>query len=287
VSAGQQHVYRLPEWIASNALAFQTLCACASRRLKEKLEGGLRESSPVGLRIVHTAPHHDDIMLSYHSAMHAMLGRQPATHSVRGNPTMTSNDDLQALVQGQGARNARSGSNSSYRENALGERFNGNINHFAYLTSGFHSVNEDFLVRKVTTCLSASPKRGDTMVTVLEECVRRGDLSLEYDDLMSEFHAAFVANDESKQEEIENVIFLVKVAEVWKISLTLTYAQLIAALKEKLEWIQHDYLCSHQPGDAVPREMQLLKGCMRESEVDRVWALSRIPMNRVHHLRSK
>jgi glucosamine-6-phosphate deaminase len=26
---------------------------------------------------------------------------------------------------------------------------------------------------------------------------------------------------------------------------------------------------------------------MRESEVDRVWALSRMPMNRVHHLRSK
>lgn len=35
------------------------------------------------------------------------------------------------------------------------------------------------------------------------------------------------------------------------------------------------------------REMQLLKGCMRESEVDRVWALSRMPMNRIHHLRSK
>lgn len=33
--------------------------------------------------------------------------------------------------------------------------------------------------------------------------------------------------------------------------------------------------------------MQLLKGCMRESEVDRVWALSSMPMNRVHHLRSK
>ena len=35
------------------------------------------------------------------------------------------------------------------------------------------------------------------------------------------------------------------------------------------------------------REMQLLKGCMRESEVDRVWALSSMPMNRIHHMRSK
>ena len=35
------------------------------------------------------------------------------------------------------------------------------------------------------------------------------------------------------------------------------------------------------------RDIQLLKGCMREAEVDRVWALSRMPMNRIHHLRSK
>jgi uncharacterized membrane protein len=26
---------------------------------------------------------------------------------------------------------------------------------------------------------------------------------------------------------------------------------------------------------------------MRETEVDRVWALSRMPMSRIHHLRSK
>ena len=43
----------------------------------------------------------------------------------------------------------------------------------------------------------------------------------------------------------------------------------------------------HLPGDAIPKDIQLLKGCMRESEEDRVWALSRMPMNRVHHLRSK
>lgn len=37
----------------------------------------------------------------------------------------------------------------------------------------------------------------------------------------------------------------------------------------------------------VHRDIQILKGCMRETEVDRVWALSRMPMNRIHHLRSK
>lgn len=37
----------------------------------------------------------------------------------------------------------------------------------------------------------------------------------------------------------------------------------------------------------LSREIQLLKGCMRESEVDRVWALSSMPVNRIHHMRSK
>lgn len=35
------------------------------------------------------------------------------------------------------------------------------------------------------------------------------------------------------------------------------------------------------------RDIQILKGCMRETETDRVWACSRMPMNRLHHLRSK
>jgi hypothetical protein len=35
------------------------------------------------------------------------------------------------------------------------------------------------------------------------------------------------------------------------------------------------------------RDIQILKGCMRETETDRVWACSKMPMNRLHHLRSK
>ena len=33
--------------------------------------------------------------------------------------------------------------------------------------------------------------------------------------------------------------------------------------------------------------MQILKGVMRETEVDRVWALSSMPMERIYHMRSK
>lgn len=73
-------------------------------------------------------------------------------------------------------------------------------------------------------------------------------------------------------------------------SLALTSSQLTALISElqaRVEWIRNEYLARHSPGDAVPKEIQLLKGCMRESEVDRVWALSRMPMNRIFHMRSK
>ncbi|RYG59371.1 hypothetical protein EON64_20300, partial [archaeon] len=79
--APSKSIYTLPDWLISNPLGFQLVCACASRRLKEKVEGGCKESSPRGMHILHTAPHHDDIMLSYHGAMHYMLGSRPAVYT--------------------------------------------------------------------------------------------------------------------------------------------------------------------------------------------------------------
>jgi len=55
-------------------------------------------------------------MLSYHPAMHEMLGR-PSDRSELGA--------------------------------VLGESVHGNKNYFAYLTSGFHSVNDSFLSGQV------------------------------------------------------------------------------------------------------------------------------------------
>lgn len=66
----------LPVWF-TNPMSFKVFASCASRRLREKVEGGLRQMSVTGKSILHTAPHHDDIMLSYHAAMHELLGRQP------------------------------------------------------------------------------------------------------------------------------------------------------------------------------------------------------------------
>jgi len=305
----------------------------------------LRAASPIGKSILHTAPHHDDIMLSYHGAMHEMLGRQPvgtvldsALHREElAPPTLPREARAGSSGRLEGRRPSKdsgSGSGSALdstengvfsfsplrktmRSNSfssgsllqsfhpadsaskLGEVFNGNVNHFAYLTSGFHSVN-DSVLRRLAESVSAtdvSPNQpsgapgaagaaGAGDVTRLAAIVNAGELTRNYDDLMIEFHQSFLARDEGHMDAIECVIFLRKVCEVFGIQIVQSYGLLSAQLKERVDWLLAT-LRSFRPGDAMPKELQLLKGCMRETEVDRVWALSRMPMSRVHHMRSK
>ena len=280
----------IPEWFCHD-LSFKLLKSCAARRLREKIEGGLRFASTQSASILHTAPHHDDIMLSYHAAMHELLGRQPSGQmydsSTRQDSESMLNTASKSLLR------VRSGSfdkslirgqsfNSKVQDRRLGESYNNNINTFAYLTSGFHSVNDSFLTKQCDA--SSGP---DGSFRFLHDAVSTGELTRNYDDLMTAFNEAFFSKDYSTQDVIENIIFLRKVAEVWTIDLTQNYNKLIFELRAKVEWLRDEYLAKHQPGDAVPKEMQILKGCMRESEVDRVWALSKMPMNRIHHMRSK
>jgi hypothetical protein len=278
----------LPDWLVatdascrqSPLLALSVICTCAARRLREKVVGGLAASSATDTRLMHTAPHHDDILLSYHAALHSLLGRQKASAA-----SASAADPVAAAAE----RRARTASFSSDGL-ALGEAFNGNVNHFAYLTSGFHSVNDDLLRSKCDALLAPTAggsAGGAAAGDRLAEIVQAGLLSSNYDALLAEFRAAFVCRDTAAQDAIEDVIFLRKVCEVWSRSPTQAYNSLTDALRADVQWIRDDYLATHSPGDAVPIEMQLLKGCIRESEVDRVWALSRMPMSRVHHLRSK
>ena len=289
---------QIPAWM-KEPHNFLVLISCAARRLREKVDGGLRAASCVSKSILHTAPHHDDIMLSYHGAMHEMLGRQLAGSDY----SSTSRKALQKSRSGSLSLSASSEALDELQlvtPLTLGEKFNSNVNHFAYLTSGFHSVEDKVLTRLAKSCLQEKKSdkhrfassgtifvAADSPDTVLASLVNSGELSRDYDEIMAIFHDAFLKNDENGKDEIERIIFLRKCCEVWSIVTTQSYSQLINQLTERVRWLLEDYLPKHHPGDAVPKEMQLLKGCMRESEVDRVWALSRMPMNRIHHMRSK
>jgi len=294
----------IPEWMR-DPQNFLILISCAARRLREKVDGGLRAASSVSKSILHTAPHHDDIMLSYHGAMHEMLGKRAAgsapkpVSGVRRNRSDGSMGSVGSLEE-------VSCSNLVVPLH-LGEKFNNNVNHFAYLTSGFHSVEDKVLLRLANACLQVykGPKNsnllhfaGDGSIsnqshacqdkeTVIAHLVHAGELSRDYDEVMAIFHDAFFCNEEACKAEVELIIFLRKICEVWGIVTTQSYSSLVTQITERVRWLVDDFLPSHQPGDHVPKHMQLLKGCMRESEVDRVWALSNMPMNRVHHMRSE
>jgi hypothetical protein len=131
------------------------------------------------------------------------------------------------------------------------------------------------------------PSQFDPDTSILESIVLEGHLTRDYDELLAEFRALFFSKRHEQERSIEHIIFLRKICEVWGIAVTLAYRHLCVVLTEKVKWMLTDYLNNHQPGDSIPKDIQIFKGCMRESEEDRVWALSKMPNNRVHHLRSK
>jgi hypothetical protein len=261
-------------------------------------------------------------MLSYHGAMHEMLGRQPAgmvtnsysasifqsENSNRMNIDVevtdsvstkdTKNNDKGAEKENGGSlptlKRSRSGSFANGMKSntnlvaplTLGEKYNGNVNHFAYLTSGFHSV-EDRVLWKLAESVLEEVNVGDEKSSVLSTLIHNGELTRDYDELMALFRDAFMNDDEAGKDHVEKIIFLRMICYVWSIDTSQIYANLAVQVRARVDWLITEYLPNHSPGDAVPKEMQMLKGTMRESEVDRVWALSRMPMNRIHHMRSK
>lgn len=181
-----------PTWI-KDEITFRILITCASRRLRDKIEGGLRSCDTINTSILHTAPHHDDIMLSYHAAMHGLLGRDGANKSTEFNSNRP--------------YDRRSFSGSNFVQ--LGELYNDNVNHFAYLTSGFHSVNDSFLQEQVIAVSAPN-----NTYKFLHDAVCAGEISRDYDDIMAQFHTAFFAKNFKEQDHVEHIIFLRKVAEV-------------------------------------------------------------------------
>lgn len=121
----------------------------------------------------------------------------------------------------------------------------------------------------------------------LRAAVLSGEITRDYDDLMMDFRHAFASRDEQIMDQLENIMFLRRVAEVWNLTLTMSYNDLSEKLLQRVLWIRDEYLAKHSPGDAIPkyttssflnlfnlsifleicRELQLLKGCMREAEV--------------------
>ncbi|CEM29934.1 unnamed protein product [Vitrella brassicaformis CCMP3155] len=259
-SLRQEHLQSTP----TGRLALRTVDACgplsapssawppseeSSRRLMSKLDRGLAtlkgipafRSSYRGKRgdemvggvgaeevvFLHTAPHHDDIMLSYHPLMKVFLSLPNYHH------------------------------------------------HFAYLTSGFHSVSDSYMLSTLARAFNCDGGV-DRFIANASALIFRAP----YDEVLQRFTAAQQRKDNDTMGHIETVLMLRQVVAIWDATDAAALAQVARRLHEKV-------LPSHMPGDALSRELQLLKGGMRETEVDRMWALRGVSSDRTRHLRSK
>ncbi len=195
------------------------------KQLEEKITSGRR--LPRDKTFLHTAPHHDDIMLGYMPAiMH--LVRSPENH-----------------------------------------------HHFAYMTSGFTSVTNRYLLAKLKQ-----------LRTILKK--RRFDKKLA---------AGYFQPDRSEARAQEAYLYLNALAArdaeaqaVWEAS------RLLRALVEIYEEEDPEsivdridelvnYLRTQYPGKKDIEHIQKLKGMLREWEGDLLWGYVGVRPERVHHMR--
>jgi len=197
--------------------SLQALVEGTVRRLQERVSRG--QVLAEGKKILHTAPHHDDIMLSYHAAL----------------------PDLMTT----------------------------NTHRFTYLTSGFHSVSNEYMLsilQRVHEDASFLPTHAKLI------------FETPYAQVMDAFVTAHRRQDTAKESELESVLCLRQMSLIWK-------KKSVVGLQKEVSGLV-DFFTSQLPGDKSPVTVQLLKGAMRETEADRMWALRGVLPEHIIHLRS-
>lgn len=181
-------------------------------RLIAKIDRGLE--SPQNINILHTAPHHDDVMLSYHPFLHSVLKQ--------------------------------------------------NRNQFLYLTSGFNSVTDSYFLETIKI---------HPLIEI--EHSQKEIFSTPYEQLISRY---WKKNDRGRS-HIEWLFLMRNIATVYSLHKP-------AELQERVRWIRDEYFAKKPVGIKDLKEIQLIKGAMRETESDRMLAMLEVPMKDVHHLRA-
>lgn len=185
-------------------------------RLLAKVENGL--TLPKYTTLLHTGPHHDDIMLSYHPLMRKLLKN--------------------------------------------------NHNHFIYLTSGFNSVTNEYMLQTLERIPEYSL-----------DCYSPEILSHDYAFILRRYINAAEGKDLESLKRAESLIMLKNICRVFDL-------KNINELKSKVKWLKEDYFPNQNPGEKDIREVQVLKGAMRESESERMLLMAGVSLPRIHHMRA-
>lgn len=186
-------------------------------RMIIKLQNGMQCAHEK--RILHTAPHHDDIMLSYYTYIQRML------HCT--------------------------------------------TNLFLFVTSGFNSVTNRYMLGIL--------KGIDRLFIAKHEDAIFKD---SYESILQKFVQAFAEKNAAQQKIIERIIMARNIKDIYE-----AYSPQV--LDEIVQWLWYGYFPHVYPGKKDTLHVQMLKGAMRESEEDRTWSISGVPLSRIVHLRSR
>lgn len=181
------------------------------QRIVNKFESKIPEDR----KILHTGPHHDDVMLSYFGLLPDLIQKS---------------DNL-----------------------------------FIYLTSGFNAVTDQFIKERVQY--------------LVENEISDDVFQISYANLMKKMVDA--AHSLNSQELIaaESILIARQIALINALNNS-------QQIKEYAEQLLTSYFLNKIPGEKDSKEMQLLKGTVRESEEDRHMMLHGVAQDQVLHLRS-
>ena len=225
-------------------------------------------SLPANVRILHTSPHHDDIMLAYHEIMQFL--------------------------------------------------FKYNTNFFTYVTSGFNSCPDKYIIRVLRRINLKSPQDVKYYLKSLldeeyhedesnenksdekqqeetneqngiisnaenndDEVVIKKTHKMTLEKILDIFKRGYNLQRDALVEEAETLLVLRRMKQVYKIN---KIDRFISIIKYHL----NEYFPSKLVGQTDNEKVKFFKGLVRESECDRMWALNGInPKTNVFHLRSK
>ena len=150
-----------------------------------------------------------------------------------------------------------------------------NLHHFAIMTSGFTSVSNSYVADMIQHALSyldhwAFKRRWE------ENYFNQSDLLLRIKDT-HRFLNGLVSGNEALQIRCIARRVIHSVMEIYG-------RKDIAGLRDSLEYISKD-LTNRYPGQKDPKDIQILKGSLREFEEDLAWAHFGFDPEYVHHLR--
>jgi glucosamine-6-phosphate deaminase len=180
------------------------------RRIKQKFSYKL----PNRKSILHTGPHHDDVMLSYFGLLPYLLEK--------------------------------------------------NMNKFVYLTSGFNAVTDQFMK--------------DRLSIIFEQKLSENSyFNSTYEDLLERMIA--VSEEPENLKIAESILLARHIGDFHNIE---DFKIIQKQARELLEI----YFAEKKPGEKDSKEIQILKGAMRESEEDRHMLMHCVPLQNVVHMRS-